>query len=298
MSNFVELPLNSDGRDFVVGDVHGHKSLLESLLEAVGFDTGCDRLIALGDLIDRGPESPATLRMVRDAPWMVSLMGNHEAMLIDALVDGHSEQIWRMNGGGWANSREALRDYAAIAEGLPLAIEWPLPDGRRIGAVHADVPPGTDWQTVRALAARTGRDDVEPFLWGRTRVVADARARAVEPDDARAGARVRTWEAMQPVAGIERIYTGHTVLEPPLPRGRANVVFLETGGYLKSGRMTLVEVATGRCWQTGRKDADVIGPETLPEPDPPDERWRPDDTTLENARQEGAEMLDLLRLLG
>lgn len=295
---FVEVPLNSNGRDFVVGDVHGHKSLLESLLAAVDFDTSRDRLIALGDLIDRGPESAAMLRMVRDAPWMVSLMGNHEAMLIDALGDGTSEQTWRMNGGGWVSDRKTMRDCAAIAERLPLAIEWPLPDGTRIGAVHAEPPPGVEWQAVRELAARSGYDAAESLLWGRSRFVADACVRAMPLEDASDSRRVRTWEAIQSVTGIDRIYTGHTVIEPPVPRGRGNVVFLETGAFRKGGRMTLLEAVSGRYWQMGCKDADVIGPQTLPDSDPPDERWRPDEATRESASQENVELLNQLKTLG
>lgn len=277
----VELHLNSNGRDFVVGDVHGHKSLLESLLAAVDFDAGCDRLIVLGDLIDRGPESAAMLRMVRDAPWMVSLMGNHEVMLIDALGDGGSEQLWRMNGGGWASDREEMRECAAIAKRLPLALEWPLPDGSRIGAVHAQTPTGWDWPAVREYALSADHRTANTLVWGRSRAAADAYMRSMPAEDARERFRVWAWEAAQTVSGIDRIYTGHTVIEPPIPRGRGNVVFLETGALQKTGRMSLVDLASGYYWQAGRGDAGVIGPERLPDPDPPGESWRPDAAMLE-----------------
>ena len=48
---------NARGRDFVVGDVHGHFDTLERLLEAVDFDASADRLFSVGDLVNRGPAS-------------------------------------------------------------------------------------------------------------------------------------------------------------------------------------------------------------------------------------------------
>ncbi len=45
---------NSSGRDFVVGDIHGSFGALEQLLQRLNFDPDCDRVFAVGDLIDRG----------------------------------------------------------------------------------------------------------------------------------------------------------------------------------------------------------------------------------------------------
>ena len=48
---------NKIGRDFIVGDVHGHFKLLELLLKKVDFNERIDRIFSVGDLIDRGPDS-------------------------------------------------------------------------------------------------------------------------------------------------------------------------------------------------------------------------------------------------
>lgn len=53
----LSLPENQNGRDFVVGDIHGHFAMLNELMEVVAFDRNVDRLFAVGDLIDRGPNS-------------------------------------------------------------------------------------------------------------------------------------------------------------------------------------------------------------------------------------------------
>lgn len=49
------LPRNERGRDFVIGDLHGCFDELMLLMQHVRFDMTVDRLIAVGDLVDRGP---------------------------------------------------------------------------------------------------------------------------------------------------------------------------------------------------------------------------------------------------
>ena len=48
---------NANGRDFVVGDVHGCFRTLERALTELKFDPACDRLFGVGDLVNRGPNS-------------------------------------------------------------------------------------------------------------------------------------------------------------------------------------------------------------------------------------------------
>ena len=61
MNRIPRIDPNPAGRDFVAGDVHGEFPTLERLLDQVGFETSRDRLFALGDLVDRGPDSAAAL---------------------------------------------------------------------------------------------------------------------------------------------------------------------------------------------------------------------------------------------
>jgi serine/threonine protein phosphatase 1 len=51
-----KLPANTQGTDYVVGDLHGCFKLLERLLADVQFDKANDRLFSVGDLADRGPD--------------------------------------------------------------------------------------------------------------------------------------------------------------------------------------------------------------------------------------------------
>lgn len=80
------LPGNTRGRDFILGDLHGCTPLLEALLEHVSFDTACDRLFSVGDLVDRGPDTWGALQLLHQ-PWFHAVQGNHEHMLVDAFSD-------------------------------------------------------------------------------------------------------------------------------------------------------------------------------------------------------------------
>ncbi|HYE16348.1 MAG TPA: metallophosphoesterase [Pyrinomonadaceae bacterium] len=79
---------------FVVGDVHGRRAQLRNLLSLIPRDAGRDKLVLLGDLIDRGEDVPGTvsdvLELQRQSPegLVVVLRGNHEQMLLDFLDEG------------------------------------------------------------------------------------------------------------------------------------------------------------------------------------------------------------------
>jgi len=64
-------------RTIIIGDIHGCWDELRALLDAVA-PARDDRIVALGDIVDRGPDSEKVLEFFRDTPNALSLMGNHE----------------------------------------------------------------------------------------------------------------------------------------------------------------------------------------------------------------------------
>jgi diadenosine tetraphosphatase ApaH/serine/threonine PP2A family protein phosphatase len=68
-------------RTLVVGDVHGCLAELDDLLTAADWRAGRDRLVFVGDLVDRGPDGPGVVRRVREIGAEV-VMGNHEEMVV------------------------------------------------------------------------------------------------------------------------------------------------------------------------------------------------------------------------
>ena len=69
-----------------------------------------DRLIFLGDYIDRGPESARVIEMLLSLVYsgynVVALRGNHEQMLLDSLADDYALTIWKLN-----SARKTLNSY-------------------------------------------------------------------------------------------------------------------------------------------------------------------------------------------
>ncbi len=100
---------------FAVGDVHGCAAELRALLTAIAdlarASRGARRLIYLGDMINRGPDSIGVLELwaekseARGVDRIDRVMGNHEIMMMLAVIGGphahKAEAMWlskRMGG--------------------------------------------------------------------------------------------------------------------------------------------------------------------------------------------------------
>jgi serine/threonine protein phosphatase 1 len=106
----------------LIGDIHGCYNELMEILDVVA-PTADDRIIALGDIVDRGPDSAKVLEFFRDTPNAVSLMGNHERKhLLSArgqVPPALSQQITR------AQLGDRYEEWLAYLETLPRHIELP-----------------------------------------------------------------------------------------------------------------------------------------------------------------------------
>ena len=128
---------------YAIGDVQGCFEPLQRLLDKLGFDERRDRLWFVGDLVNRGPDSLATLRFVQalgDAATVV--LGNHDLHLL-AVAEGlaklrHDDTLDEVLA---APDREVLLDWLRH---LPL---MHFEDGYAM--VHAGLLP--DWSVSRAL---------------------------------------------------------------------------------------------------------------------------------------------------
>lgn len=89
---------------YVIGDVHGCLAPLKRLLDKLEPDLHQDRLLFVGDYIDRGPESRGVvdyilgLKARYPAGNIICLKGNHEVMFLDFL-DGKDRPLFMFNGG-------------------------------------------------------------------------------------------------------------------------------------------------------------------------------------------------------
>ena len=92
-----------NNRFFAIGDIHGCFDSLKELVENKIQLLKDDKLILLGDYIDRGDKSKKVvdfiIELLKNGYDVIPLMGNHEAMLIDAFDDEKNISKWIQNGG-------------------------------------------------------------------------------------------------------------------------------------------------------------------------------------------------------
>lgn len=211
---------NTQGHDYVVGDVHGDYERLTDLLSVIKFDVTVDRLFSVGDLIDRGPDSAKCLELLNE-PWFFSVLGNHEDMLINASKDPVEEmELWVQNGGEWGLELDPanLAHYAAVLAKLPLVIT--VGKGvSRFNVFHAEFF-GDD--LALDLPSYTGQVR-ERLLWGRA-LIQNPRKKDLHH-------------------GLSTSFCGHTPVKCPKQIG--SHVFIDTGcGYPKrTGTLTIARAA-------------------------------------------------------
>ncbi|WP_078894230.1 polynucleotide kinase-phosphatase [Streptomyces sp. CT34] len=234
----------------IVGDIHGCRSELESLLGRLGYEVRCDAsgravdaahpegrtAVFVGDLVDRGPDSPGVLRLVMGmvaAGHALCVSGNHENKL-GRYLNGRKVQHTH----GLAETIEQLEKEddgfrAGVAEFIRGLVGHYVLDGGGLVVCHAGLPEKYHGRTsgrVRSFA-----------LYGDT---------TGETDEF--GLPVR-YPWAEDYRGRAAVVYGHT----PIPRAGwlNNTICLDTGCVF-GGRMTalrwpereLVDVPAERVW--------------------------------------------------
>lgn len=153
---------------YAIPDIHGQDALLEDALDRIARDGGKDaRIIFLGDLVDRGPNSRAVIDRLmmgqaQGRPWTV-LRGNHDQMFVDFLDSGVIQSPHIRSGLSWLHHRlggaatlasygldvsEDVTEWEAARRAVPQAHrDWltALPLWKEAGEllfVHAGIRPG------------------------------------------------------------------------------------------------------------------------------------------------------------
>lgn len=212
VSNLLKFDVNSKGRDFIVGDIHGCTDQFSELLNKINFDHDIDRMFSVGDLIDRGPYSEFAL-MLSQCPWFFSIRGNHEQMLVDTYDRTWSHNNYMMNGGNWA--LELAHDYpdrfekcVNVARSLPIAMEVKTEHHGTIGICHAET--GKKWS--EEYFDKVSLQRVNDIQWGRN--------------------RIRWSDDMgKPPPGIDMTVHGHTPTKGHVFNSSQNAYWIDTGVF-------------------------------------------------------------------
>ena len=136
---------------YAIGDVQGCDQELRTLLARLKFSADRDRLWFVGDLVNRGPGSLATLRLVRDlGDNAVVVLGNHDLHLLAVAHGAHRRR------------RSDTLDAVLAAPDRDSLLEWlmlrPLAhaEGEDL-MVHAGVVPQWSAAMTLTLAAEVSR---------------------------------------------------------------------------------------------------------------------------------------------
>jgi len=141
---------------YAIGDVQGCYPELQRLLEKLRFDPAVDRLWFCGDLVNRGGESLATLRLIRSLGEAVTItLGNHDLSLL-AIAQRRPEAQSKVN----PELREVL-----FAEDAPELIAWLrqqklLHHDEALGwtMVHAGLAPSWTLRQAQKIAQEVERE--------------------------------------------------------------------------------------------------------------------------------------------
>jgi bis(5'-nucleosyl)-tetraphosphatase (symmetrical) len=187
-------------RRLIIGDIQGCREELERLLEKARFDPAGDRLISVGDIVNRGPDSLGACRLLHRLGAR-AVRGNHEQHLLRVARSGN------MRGGD--TFKDVLRagdrdELLAWIEGLPFVIVEP-----DLAIVHAGIPPRV---TSLTEFGRTINDPAAPDpLQERAFVVSvrycNAEGHQAARDYPPPGAPFEPWDHFY--QGDRKIYFGH-----------------------------------------------------------------------------------------
>ncbi len=118
---------------FVIADTHGRYDLVDKARHAIQeqYEVG-DKVIYLGDYVDRGPDSRLIIEHLIEAQKLnknvICLQGNHEAMMLESIQTPLDASWWIGNGGdatlrsyGWGGEPYGLLAYEVVPKAH---LEW------------------------------------------------------------------------------------------------------------------------------------------------------------------------------
>ena len=168
------IPANPQGRDFVVGDVHGCFRTLGRALVELRFDPDRDRLFGVGDLVNRGPHSIEAIDWLEHRFEAVTL-GNHDRSALRCLeaalrqCNARPEEDWIR-----ALKRSDYPRWLAALRQMPLALTIDTPPrprrrrtrrtaGSRLDACHKRAPSDarTDSKNQVVSGRESGQRDID-----------------------------------------------------------------------------------------------------------------------------------------
>jgi len=131
-----------DKRIIFVGDVHGCIAELRALLRKCKYRDGVDRIVLVGDLVGKGPQSVECVRFARSLTGLQCVMGNWDEH-INRNPDYLSKEYKKLHPNYKGEVPTLTRDEIDWMNSLPYFLDFPE---HNITTVHAGVIPGVPFE--------------------------------------------------------------------------------------------------------------------------------------------------------
>jgi len=232
----------SEGDEYVIGDIHGRKEALIQCLERSQFDYDKDTLIVLGDVCDGGYDTYECVEILLKIKNLIYILGNHDKWFIDHIATGWSENLWLHQGG--ANTIESYGGKArlrgAIYEPGDVYQEVKVPVTHQEffnNVKYYHITKDKDVFVHGGFHPSYGpaKSDKHTLLWDRL-LIEYAKEKAIKP-----------WK---------RIFIGHTTTQTygdsTIPLKFNNLWMIDTGAGW-SGKLTIMNTETEEYWQSDKQ---------------------------------------------
>ncbi len=149
-------------RTIVLGDIHGCWEELKDLLAAVDARPQ-DRLISVGDLVCKGPQSGRVAEWAMSTPNLECVLGNHELRLLRHWKNGRRSHEKPYDAAAYEQLGARLDPFMRFVERWPLTLSGP-----GFLVVHAGFDPREDleWQSRSCLTTLRRLEDGRPWFEG------------------------------------------------------------------------------------------------------------------------------------
>lgn len=228
---FAVMTKTNTGRTFAIGDIHGHLDALTALVDSLDLQPE-DRLVFLGDFVDKGPDSKGVLDYLIELGEKhdcVFIRGNHEEWMLyglDAPKDQAEREklefFWVKHGGGKTLSSYGAEDCDAFRARIP--------DSHR-EFLNNTVPA---YETDSHVFVHAGWDSDKKFDEQERRTLRYRFLSEAAPD---------------PAFGKE-VICGHSAMQNGHPAAKGNITCIDT---IENGWLTAYDITNGVFHQADKQ---------------------------------------------
>jgi serine/threonine protein phosphatase 1 len=236
------------GRTIAIGDIHGCRQAFDAILAEIAPQAN-DKIVLLGDYIDRGPDSWGVISRILQLQTecdVICIQGNHEEMLRSANVYRTSLRLWLGFGGdatleSYRRGRDKLSPLTNADIPIPKGL-WKLEESRK----ELDQFPVPHRDFICSCVS---------FYETATHLFVHANCRPdIDPKDE--SAQFLRWEVVNPRSSRPHksgkiLIVGHTAQHDGKILDLDHLLCIDTFCY-GGGWLTALDVESGYCWQANR----------------------------------------------